>query len=142
MLRDELTEDVLDRLVHPGLRSVDDHLRMLRRLVRLRDPDQVLELSRKRFLVAAGTVPLDERLDRTLDEDFQETADLPARLVARFLVRAVDGGLEDDPAAARDQPASPGELAGLGIALVLRLGAPDAEKLLHLGPVQDLDSFP
>src|SRR5581483_9430859 len=49
--------------------------------------------------------------------------------------------LDDDTAAARHQPAEPGELAGLEIPLVLGRGAADAQHLAELAAVEDLDDF-
>src|SRR2546429_674184 len=85
---------------------------------------------------------LDEGLDRALDEDLGEPADLPPGLVASLLVGALDGGLEHDAAAARDEPAQPGELARLEITLVLVLPVRDVQELFSLAAVQYLDSFP
>ena len=115
---------------------------MRRRLVRLGDADQRLQLAGQRLLVLAAAVAMDQRLGRALDEDLGEPADLPPRLFARLAVRALDGRLQDDSAATRHQLAHPGQLAGFGVALVLGSGRADGEHLLDFFAVQDFNDFP
>src|SRR5437868_3878410 len=85
---------------------------------------------------------LDQRLRRTFDEHFREATDAATRFVARLAIGALDCGLDDDAAPARHQLADPGELADLGIPLVLGGRAADVQHLLKVGSVEHVDDFP
>src|SRR5437868_1972787 len=72
---------------------MDDDIRVLRRLIDSLDSRNIARLAFPRLTVDAFGITLDAHFQRTFDEYFNESRDLPAGPVAISL--SVCGGIED-----------------------------------------------
>src|SRR5512132_1740758 len=135
----EQREDRRGRLLRRLVLGVERELGVERRLVRIRDPGELLDLAPEGLLVEPLDVALRADLDRGLDEDLDEAvAHQLARLVAELAVGGDRGGDHRD-AVAGEQVRDERDPADVGVAVLL--GEPETlgEVLADHVAVEHLD---
>src|SRR6185312_7047104 len=111
------TPDFLDAFLNGFAIRIDNHARIERRLVRIGNAGEVIDLARERALVKALGITARQDFNGALDIDFQKSFDRRARLIAGAAIWG-DCGDNNGHTVARQQSGNEADPADVGVAVI------------------------